>query len=156
MTDEHHPKFTKLVDFLARIPAIEINDTPSRGIGSGESDAGWWVKFRIDVDHDLAWNTVQEMGHVLNYLAVNGRLPTVFKPVSPPPYMNGGPDEYLSWVIEGADMPPGTVAAWLEERLPKPVEDEAAWLGEADDEDGEDEDEDDGPTGWLEGEDDED
>ena len=158
MTDEHHPKFTKLVDFLARIPAIEINDTPSRGIGSGESDAGWWVKFRIDVDHDLAWNTVQEMGHVLNYLAVDERLPTVFKPVSPPPYMNGGPDEYLSWIIEGADMPPGTVATWLEERLPKPVEDEAAWLGEAEDEDeeGEDEDEDDGPTGWLENEDDED
>lgn len=156
MTDAHHPKFTKLVDFLARIPAIESNDTPSRGIGSGESDAGWWVKFQIDVDHDLAWNTVQEMGHVLNYLAVDERLPTVFKPVSPPPYMNGGPDEYLSWVIEGADMPPGTVATWLEERLPKPVEDEAAWLGEADDEDGEDEDEDDGPTGWLEDEDDED
>ncbi len=158
MTDEHHPKFTKLVDFLARIPAIEINDTPSRGIGSGESDAGWWVKFQIDVDHDLAWNTVQEMGHVLNYLAVDERLPTVFKPVSPPPYMNGGPDEYLSWIIEGADMPPGTVATWLEERLPKPVEDEAAWLGEAEDEDeeGEDEDEDDGPTGWLENEDDED
>jgi hypothetical protein len=156
MTDAHHPKFTKLVDFLARIPAIESNDTPSRGVGSGESDAGWWVKFQIDVDHDLAWNTVQEMGHVLNYLAVDERLPTVFKPVSPPPYMNGGPDEYLSWVIEGADMPPGTVATWLEERLPKPVEDEAAWLGEADDEDGEDEDEDDGPTGWLEDEDDED
>lgn len=156
MTDEHHPKFTKLVDFLARIPAIESNDTPSRGIGSGESDAGWWVKFQIDVDHDLAWNTVQEMGHVLNYLAVDERLPTVFKPVSPPPYINGGPDEYLSWVIEGADMPPGTVATWLEERLPKPVEDEAAWLGEAEDEEGEDEDEDDGPTGWLEDEDDED
>ena len=156
MTDAHHPKFTKLVDFLARIPAIESNDTPSRGVGSGESDAGWWVKFQIDVDHDLAWNTVQEMGHELNYLAVDERLPTVFKPVSPPPYMNGGPDEYLSWVIEGADMPPGTVATWLEERLPKPVEDEAAWLGEADDEDGEDEDEDDGPTGWLEDEDDED
>lgn len=156
MTDEHHPKFTKLVDFLARIPAIESNDTPSRGIGSGESGAAWWVKFQIDVDHDLAWNTVQEMGHVLNYLAVDERLPTVFKPVSPPPYMNGGPDEYLSWVIEGADMPPGTVATWLEERLPKPVEDEAAWLGEAGDEDGEDEDEDDGPTGWLEDADDED
>jgi hypothetical protein len=158
MTDGHHPKFAKLIDFLVRIPAIEINDTSTRGIGSGESDAGWWVKFQIDIDHDLAWHTVQEMGHVLNYLALNERLPTVFKPVSPPPYMNGGPEEYLSWVIEGADMPPGTVATWLEERLPKPVEEEAAWLGEADDEEGgEDEDEnEDGPTGWLEDEDDED
>lgn len=151
MTDGHHPKFTRLVDFLARIPAIEINDTPARGIGSGDGDAGWWVKFQIDIDHDLAWNVVQEVGHVLNYLSIEERLPTVFKPVSPPPYLNGGPEEYLSWVIEGSDMPPGTVATWLEERLPKPVEDEAAWLGEADDENGdEDDEEDDGPTGWLE------
>ena len=112
------------------------------------------MKFHIDVDHELAWQTVQEMGHVLNYLSVEERMPTAFKPVSPPPYMNGGPDEYLSWVIEGTDMPPGTVATWLEERLPKPVEDEAAWYGESDDEDGEEDDEDgDGPTGWLEGED---
>lgn len=157
MTDGHHPKFTALIDFLARIPSIEIDETPSRGIGSGESDAGWWVKFHIDIDHDLAWNTVQELGHVLNYMSVEERLPTIFKPVSPPVYLNGGPDEYLSWVIEGREMPPGTVAKWLEERLPKPVEDEAAWLGEADDdEDGEDEDEDDGPTGWLDDEEEDD
>lgn len=153
MTDGHHPKFTTLIDFLARIPAIETDETALRGIGSGEGDAGWWVKFHIDVDHELAWQTVQEMGHVLNYLSVEERLPTAFKPVSPPPYMNGGPEEYLSWVIEGTDMPPGTVATWLEGRLPKPVEDEAAWYGESDDEDSEENDEDgDGPTGWLEGE----
>ena len=134
MTDAHNPKFGSLIDFLARIPAVEVSDTPSRGIGSGESDAGWWVKFTIDIDHDLAWHAVQEMGHVLNLMSVEERLPTVFKPVSPPPYMNGGPEEFLSWVIEGRDMPPGTVAKWLEERLPKPFEDEAAWLGEPDDE----------------------
>ena len=145
MTDAHNPKFGSLIDFLARIPAVEVSDTPSRGIGSGESDAGWWVKFTIDIDHDLAWHAVQEMGHVLNLLSVEERLPTVFKPVSPPPYMNGGPEEFLSWVIEGRDMPPGTVAKWLEERLPKPVEDEAAWLGEPDDEtELDDEDEEDG------------
>ncbi|SPE35761.1 hypothetical protein SBA3_2300022 [Candidatus Sulfopaludibacter sp. SbA3] len=51
---------------------------------------GWWVKFAIDISHRLAWNVVQELGHVLNYLSVNERLPTVFKPVSPPPYANGG------------------------------------------------------------------
>ena len=142
MTDAHHPKFGTLIDFLARIPSVEINDTPSRGIGSGDADNGWWVKFTIDIDHDLAWHTVQEMGHVLNLLSVEERLPTVFKPVSPPPYMNGGPEEFLSWVIEGTDIPPGTVAKWLEERMPKPIEDEAAWFGEPDEEGEFDEDED--------------
>jgi hypothetical protein len=156
MTDGHHPKFMKLVDFLARIPAIESNDTPSRGIGSGQQDGDWWIKFGIDIDHDLAWHTVQELGAVLNYLSLEERLASVFKPVSPPPYLNGGPEEFLSWVIEAPDdLKPGTLADLLEDRLPKPVEDEAAWLGEADDdEDGEDED--DGPTGWLEDEDEED
>ena len=147
MTDAHHPKFGTLIDFLARIPSVDVNDTPSRGIGAGDSDNGWWVKFTIDIDHDLAWHTVQELGHVLNLLSVEERLPTAFKPVSPPPYLNGGPEEFLSWVIEGADMPPGTVAKWLEERMPKPIEDEAAWFGEPDDEgefdeDGEEDDED--------------
>jgi hypothetical protein len=142
MSDEtHHPKFEKLIAFLSRVPAVEDNDTPSRGFGSGEDkDGGWWVKFRIDIDHDLAWHTVQELGCVLNYLSLEERLPTVFKPVSPAPYLNGGPEEFLSWVIEGKDMPPGTVAKWLEERLPKPVEDEAAWLSEPE-EDGDDDDE---------------
>jgi hypothetical protein len=148
MAEPHHPKFAKLIDFLIRVPAIEINDTPSRGIGSGEGDGEWWVKFTIDIDHDLAWHTVQELGHVLNLLSLDERLASVFKPVSPPPYLNGGPEEFLSWVIEAPDeLRPGTLADMLEDRLPKPVEDEAAWLGEPDldedeDEDDEDEDED--------------
>lgn len=156
MTEPHHPKFTKLIDFLARIPAVDVNDTPSRGFGSGQEDSGWWVKFAIDIDHDLAWNTVQELGAVLNYLSIEERLASVFKPVSPPPYLNGGPDEYLSWVIEAPDqLSPGALADLLEDRLPKPVEDEAAWLGEPDDEDDPeaDDDDEDGPTGWLEDDD---
>jgi hypothetical protein len=137
MSDKaHHPKFEKLIAFLSRVPAVATNETPSRGFGSGEDeDGGWWVKFSIAIEHSLAWHTVQELGCVLNYLSLEERLPTVFKPVSPAPYMNGGPDEFLSWVIEGKDMPPGTVAKWLEERLPKPVEDEEAWAGESDDDD---------------------
>ena len=141
MADEtHHPKFGTLIGFLARMPAVESDDTASQGLGSGEGEGGWWVKFEIDIDHELAWHTVQELGCVLNYLSLNERLPTVFKPVSPPPYLNGGPEEFLSWVIEGKEMPPGVVAKWLEERLPKPVEDQGAWLGEAEEDDGEDED----------------
>lgn len=125
----HEPRFAELLAYLQRIPAVEVNDTPSRGFGSGVEDGIWWVKFSIRVDHPLSWHTVQELGHVLNYLSVTEPLPTLFKPVSPPPYMNGGPEHYLSWVIECHEdkMSPSTVAEWLEGRLPRPVEDESAW-----------------------------
>lgn len=154
MTDAHHPKFGKLIDFLARIPAVAANDTPSRGFGSGEQGGEWWVKFSIDIGHDLAWHAVQELGAVLNYLSVEERLASVFKPVSPPPYLNGGPEEFLSWVIEAPDdLRPGTLADVLEERLPQPVEDEAAWLGEADEEEDLEADDEDGPYGALDDDD---
>jgi hypothetical protein len=115
--------FQSLERFLSRVPAIQ---TP---VGKGRSDGGWWVKFGIAIDHPLAWHVVQELGHVLNYLSLDERLPTRFMPVSPPPYLNGGPGEFLSWVIECDDrnFKPGTVAKWLEGRLPQPVEDEAQW-----------------------------
>ncbi len=77
-----------LIAFVCRVPAV------TGTIGEGRSDDGrWWLKFSIDVTHRLAWHVVQELGHVLNYVSVEERLPTVFKPVSPPPYMNGGPAE---------------------------------------------------------------
>jgi hypothetical protein len=116
--------FTTLVDFLGRVPGI------TGAIGRGNTDDGnWWVKFSIDTDHRLAWNVVQELGHVLNYLSIEERLPAVFMPVSPPPYSNGGPHDFLSWVIESKspEFTPGTCARWLEGRLPRPVEDESAW-----------------------------
>ena len=112
--------FTKLTEYLGRIPSMQAP------IAHGASeDGGWWVKFSLDIDHPLAWQVVQELGHVLNYLSLNERLPTVFKPVSPPPYMNGGPRDFLAWVIECEDSSfrPSTVADWLEGRLPRPVED---------------------------------
>jgi hypothetical protein len=114
-----------LLEFLERAPAIQ---TP---IGSGElQPSGWWVKFGIAVAHPLAWRTVQELGHVLNYLSINERLPTAFKPVSPPPYLNGGPADFLSWVIECRDaaFTPAMAAGWLEGRLPDPVGDVNAWV----------------------------
>ena len=90
---------------------------------------GWWVKLCIDIDHTLTWTTVQEVSYVINELSISERLPTVFKPVSPPPYLNGGPRDHLSWVIECHDkmLNPGTVADWLEGRLPQPIEDVSAW-----------------------------
>ncbi|MFC3442403.1 hypothetical protein ACFOKF_14605 [Sphingobium rhizovicinum] len=126
---KHDRGFHKLLTYLARIPSVRTNDTPWGGFGSGMSDAGWWVKFSLKLDHHLAWNAVQEIAYVLNELSLSERLPTVFKPVSPPPYLNGGPRDYLGWVIEcqDRDTRPGTIADWMESRLPNPVEDEAAW-----------------------------
>ncbi|MEL7361513.1 MAG: hypothetical protein AAFN13_05540 [Bacteroidota bacterium] len=117
-----------LKQFLLRIPAID------GAIGTGDQDGLWWVKFRIDPQHPLAWHVVQQLGWVLNYLSLRERLPTVFMPVSPAPYLNGGPDDHLSWIIEAKDASfrPGTCAKWLERRLPQPVEDEAAWQSEQD------------------------
>jgi hypothetical protein len=122
MSDER--AFRTLEEFLAMVPGIQ------KTFGHGYGDAGgWWIKFSIDVDHPLAWRVVQEMAHVLNYLSVNERLPTVFKPVSPPPYMNGGPREFLSWVIECTEgtFKPGTLTKWLEGRLPQPAHDLSQW-----------------------------
>jgi hypothetical protein len=116
--------FETLVAFLRRVPGI------SGAIGTGRTQQGhWWVKFAIDTRHRLAWHVVQEFGCVLNKLSINERLPTVFMPVSPAPYLNGGPHEFLSWVIESKDVQfkPGTCAKWLESRLPQPIQDEGAW-----------------------------
>jgi len=119
--------FTPLETFLHRVPAIRDP------IGTGTDGQGmWWVKFAIDIDHELAWRVVQEFGHVLNYVSLDERLPTVFKPVSPPPYLNGGPHYFLSWVIEcdSSDFAPQHCAEWLEGRLPRPVDDLAMWKNE--------------------------
>jgi hypothetical protein len=110
--------------FLKKIPGIRGS------IGSGIDEKGlWWFKFNIDIKNELAWQVVQELGHVLNYISVNQRLPTAFYPVSPPPYMNGGPEDYLSWVIENRDkeFTPGLMKQWLESRLPRPVDDLKQW-----------------------------
>ena len=128
-------RFDRLLEFLERLPAIDL-PAGRKSIGRGDFDNGnWWVKFSIDTKHELAWRHVQELGHVLNYILLDERLPTVFMPVSPPPYMNGG-EEFLSWVIESTDpeFTPDLCAEWLEGRLPRPVEDLKQWLPARDDE----------------------
>jgi hypothetical protein len=131
LADMSTPSFDTLIRFLATVPAVR---SP---IGRGsDPEEGWWVKFSIDIAHPLAWQVVQEFGHVLNYLSPAQRLPTTFLPVSPPPYMNGGPAEFLSWVIECRDpaFTPDKVAEWLEGRLPRPVDDPLQWQIDVDDE----------------------
>jgi hypothetical protein len=131
---KHHKDFRKLLAFLARVPGIK----PAMGSGRFEN-GNWWVKLAIDIEHPLAWHVVQEFGCVLNYLSLDERLPTVFMPVSPAPYMNGGPELFLSWVIEAKDpeFSPADAAEWLEGRLPDPVDDESEWIDDDEDDDDE-------------------
>jgi hypothetical protein len=128
--------FDSLLTYLKRVPAM------GQWVRQGrKAEGSWWVKFSLDIKHPLAWRVVQEFGHVLNYLSLSEKLPTVFKPVSPPPYLNGGPDEYLSWVIECNDpaFAPAKAMEWLEGRLPRPVDDLTEWETDDDDDDDEDE-----------------
>lgn len=117
-------EFNGLLEFMKRIPAVE--NSIYTGI---YEDGKWWVKFSIDIKNDIAWNIVQEFAHVANYLSVNERLPTVFYPVSAPPYLNGGPSDYLYWIVETnqIEFSPSDFKDWLEGRLPNPVEDISEW-----------------------------
>ena len=112
-----------LVSYLNKIPSIDVISHEV------SPDAYWWVKLDINLSHEFAWHTVQELGFVLNYISLQEPMPTIFKPVSPPPYLNGGPHEYLSWVIESTYnyIDPKWVADTLEGRLPQPVDDLSQW-----------------------------
>lgn len=123
-------KQNPLTKYLNSIPAV--SSVVSNGVFD---DGNWWVKFQIDIYHPLAWRTVQELGHVLNYAFTTSRLPTVFIPVSPPPYMNGGPATFLSWAIESRDpeFTPEDCLEWLKSRLPNPIDDPKEWVVDEDD-----------------------
>ena len=118
--------FDRLYEYFCKVPSVQKNLIDAYGTDGAQA---WWFKFQINVAHPLAWQTVQELGHVLNYISKNERLPTQFLPVSPPPYMNGEAKDFLSWVIQcnHADFPPDVVCDWLEARLPNQVEDESQW-----------------------------
>jgi len=110
------------------MPAVKL-PAGRKSIGRGSfANGNWWVKFTLDTKHYLAWRHVQELGFVLNHISTVERLPTVFMPVSPPPYLNGG-EEFLSWVIESkaSSFTPDQCAGWLEGRLPRPVADLEQW-----------------------------
>ena len=118
--------FDRLSQFFSQIPSVQQSGIVAHGT---DGQQAWWFKLNIDIEHPLAWQTVQELGHVLNYLSTNERLPTQFFPVSPPPYMNGEAKDFLAWVIQcnHAEFSPDVVCDWLEARLPNPVNDENQW-----------------------------
>ena len=116
--------FENLIHFISKVPAVQP------GISHGfYDDKNWWIKFSLDIGNSLAWNVVQELGHLFNYLSIEERLPTSFYPVSPPPYMNGGPSEFLSWILDSKDpvFSPDKAKEWLEGRLPNPVDSINEW-----------------------------
>lgn len=119
----------KIKTLLTSIPCIQFVGTSEIG------EPFWWLKFGIDIHSKIAWPIVQELGHILNYLSVDSKLPTSFYPVSPPPYMNGGPEEFLSWVIEPVIpyVDTNDIYDYLEGRLPEAYDKEENWL--LDDED---------------------
>jgi hypothetical protein len=117
--------FNQLSSFLSKVPAIQP------GIGHGlYEDKNWWVKFSLDLSNDLAWNVVQEFGHIFNSLSLEERIPAAFYPVSAPPYINGGPADYLYWIIESKDpdFSPDKAKEWLVGRLPNPVDNLEEWI----------------------------
>lgn len=135
-----------LVAFLSRLPSTRVISTSedddnqaaeiaallqrkARSDEATEPSERWWVKLQIDIRSHMAWHVVQELAHVLNFISLAERLPTVFKPTSSPPYLNGGPDDYLAWVIESTadNVDAAYVAEVLEGRMPQPPEDLTKW-----------------------------
>ncbi|MEY3412853.1 MAG: hypothetical protein RL711_1556 [Bacteroidota bacterium] len=104
-----------LTKFLEKIPAVK---SPIEAICY--DDGSWWLKLKIDVHHKNSWHVVQELAHAINYLSEDEKLPTKFYPVSPAPFGNGGPEVFLSWIIENeeSEFSPEDLKNWLEGRLP--------------------------------------
>jgi hypothetical protein len=114
----------KIKDLLLKIPCIKDVYV------SEKKKPFWWLKFSIDIDSNIAWNVVQEFSHILNYISVDEKLPTRFYPVSAPPYMNGGPKDFLYWIIEPTIpfVDSNIIYDFLIGRLPEDLEKEENWI----------------------------
>lgn len=135
---EHSSRLRGLAEFLARIPAVEADEAPTFGMSSGEADGRWWIRFQIDIDDDLAWETVEALAFAAN---AAGEA-TVLRPVIVESDTSEGPEDSLVWMLDAPlGVSPDDVRSRLESLLPYPVDDLAAW-GE---EDEDDDDDDDGP-----------
>lgn len=113
----------ELSNFIEEIPSIKTIDFWYY------KNNNWWIKIKIDISNNIVWNVVQELWHILNYISTNEKLPTIFYPVSPPPYMNWWPNDFLSWIIESKEssFSPINALEWLKWRLPNPVDDLSLW-----------------------------
>ncbi len=121
LIEKNLPKLGELVESIPGVKWV------SHGL---ENNCRWWIKFEIDIEDEIAWYVIQELGYILNYISISERLPTVFAPVSPPPYLNSGPKACLSWIIEPKFdyIDPQQIADVLDQRLPKPITERDVWL----------------------------
>lgn len=113
----------KLADLIQSLPGVQPHVGRSKA-----DDYLWWIKFSLDRNHPLVWHVIQRLGFVLNYISLESRLDVTFRPVSPPPYLNGGP-EFLGWVIESTKryVNPETVRKVLRLELPEKISSEKEW-----------------------------
>ena len=90
----------------------------------------WYIKLDFDLNSKIVWNVIQELSFVLNNLSLLKKLPVIFKPISPPPYLNGGPERFLSWIIEPTSqgVDPTIIISTLAMYLPTQIENEKAWI----------------------------
>ena len=123
LPDDLQDDILVLARFLDSIPCIEVLG------GKRVEGDWWWVKFRIDPASRLSWYVVMELGHILNYFALNDPLPTVFKPVAPPPQGNDAGLDDCAWVIEcfKPEFSPIECATVLRQFGPSPASSVSAW-----------------------------
>ena len=108
--------FQRLLDYLKRLPAID----PAIGSGTGTGEGGlWWVKLIINIDRPMAWRIVQELGHVLNYVSLNERLPAISCRIAAPiPERRRAQFPVLGHRVIRPHLTPSDCAEWLEGRSP--------------------------------------
>lgn len=119
-----HAAVRRLAAVVRKLPGVH------RSIGtSTPEEAFWWLKFSIDTEHPLAWHVIQRLGYVLNYYSLEYKFHVSFYPASPPPALNGGPREFLSWVIEARlrYVDPRPIHKALRQELPARLSSEAEW-----------------------------
>jgi hypothetical protein len=112
-----------LARYLHSIPGVTI-------VGGGEDETGWWIGLNIDHRRKAAWNIVLELAHILNSFALNDPLPTVFRPVAPPPQGDNEDLAHLGWVIgcNNSRFRPEECATILRQWGPGPATEEKAWI----------------------------
>jgi hypothetical protein len=113
----------EVIDFFKKIPAL---DSP---VLISEEEKYWSIDFTIDLDHEIVWNVIQYFGYICN---CGGKQGLLFLPMSPPPYLNGGPYTHMSWSIlcKNLDFSLADFLQILEEYLPVPLDDFEQWKHE--------------------------
>lgn len=121
-------KINELVEFLGKLPSV-------KDVHFENKNGDWWVMLHLDIFNPYAWNVIQELAFVLNNVAITERFPAIFYPKSPPPYLNGGPADFLSWIIENGDkgFTPEILVEQLKNYLPDPEDLEEWYLDEPSD-----------------------